>query len=73
MKFNKNNFVRINCKKKDLLEIGILETDAKKLLNKLGLIVAVWGENKDKYNVKFSDISNNGYNYCFEEWMLKKN
>jgi hypothetical protein len=72
MKFKEKNFVRITCNKKDLLEIGVNKSDVKKIVDKLGYIFMVWGKDRDKYNVKICGVSNNGYNYAFEEWMLTK-
>jgi len=72
MKFKKNTMVRISCKKKDLMEIGMTERDAAKSQNRVGVITGVWGENENKYNVKIPTVTNNGYDYALDEWMLSK-
>ena len=61
----------INSNTTDLMEIGIDEKDCEKILSRVGIVQKIWGTGNNKYNIRFTGVTNSGYDYCFEERMLK--
>ena len=64
--------VRIKCTKKDLATIGISSDVQDRILAQTGMITKIWGDDNDKYNVRFKSFSNKGQDFCFEEYMLEE-
>jgi hypothetical protein len=61
----------INSNTTDLMEIGIDEKDCEEILSSVGVIQKIWGTENNKYNIRFSGVSNNRCDYCFEEQLLR--
>jgi hypothetical protein len=70
-KFKVGSLTYINSYATDLINIGIDKDDCEKILSRIGVVQKIWGKENNKYNIRFSGVSNNGYDYCFEERMLK--
>ncbi len=69
--FKVGSLTYINSNTSDLMEICVDEKDCEKILSTVRVIQKIWGIGNNKYNIRFAGVTNGGYDYCFEERMLR--